>query len=227
MLQTGGDGLIQSMTVTLTSAQILTLHTTPVQVVPAPGAGKIIVVTGMAFVYKFGTQPYQSTQSDNFAGTYTGSDEDSVIPDVHDLIVGTVSGFDYESGSCQAASDILSGDDAQGIQVGFASNYNYGPIAVSNLAAPGSSYAIGDTGIVSSGVGDATYQVLTVDGGGGVETYEITFAGTNYSVGDLIDMTPGGAQPGVGTGFAITITAVALGDGTLKVTTYYTTIPVP
>lgn len=84
-----------------------------------------------------------------------------------------------------------------------------GLIATTTLATGGAGYAVGDTGIVLTGDDTATYQVLTVDGGGAVLTYSITAPGAAYVVEDGIATTPGGAQAGAGAGFTLNITAVA------------------
>ena len=49
---------VQTTTITITSAQILSLHTSPVQVVPAPGAGQILNPIAFTVQYKFATTPY-------------------------------------------------------------------------------------------------------------------------------------------------------------------------
>lgn len=59
----GGAGAVLSASVTLTHAQILTLPTTPVEVVPAPGAGLILSPVNM-LAYFHGTDPYT-----NYDGT--------------------------------------------------------------------------------------------------------------------------------------------------------------
>lgn len=57
-IATAADGAIKKAEVTLTSAQILALNTTPIDIVAAPGAGKAILpISGYAYV-DFGTAAY-------------------------------------------------------------------------------------------------------------------------------------------------------------------------
>ena len=51
-------GAIQYVDVTLTSAQILALHSTPITLIPAPAAGFAIQVDSVAASLKFGTTAY-------------------------------------------------------------------------------------------------------------------------------------------------------------------------
>lgn len=68
-LAQAGGGTVQTVTVTLTSAQILTLYSSPVQVVPAPGAGQILNPISFTLQYKFGTTAYVVAQQDiHFTG---------------------------------------------------------------------------------------------------------------------------------------------------------------
>jgi len=46
----------------LSSAQILNISTTPVEIIPAPGAGKFIKVLSIEWYYTFLTSAYSSTQ---------------------------------------------------------------------------------------------------------------------------------------------------------------------
>lgn len=58
--------VLQSVTMTLTSAQIKTLHSVPVTVVAAPGAGKYIEFVSAVTEVVFGTLQYQSGGTTNY-----------------------------------------------------------------------------------------------------------------------------------------------------------------
>ena len=49
---------------TVTSAQLLSLHTTPIVLVPAQGAGTVVLPTVASIIYFAGTTPYTITGSD-------------------------------------------------------------------------------------------------------------------------------------------------------------------
>lgn len=83
-----------------------------------------------------------------------------------------------------------------------------GAIIDSVLSAVGANYVVGDTGTINTGDGLATYEVLTVDIDGGVTTYELNLRGSGYAVSQGVTTAVGGAQPGIGTGFAIDIMAI-------------------
>ncbi len=53
-----GGGAVQSATVTLSSAQILSLHTTPITLVAAQGAGTLIVPIRITAYVDFNSTPY-------------------------------------------------------------------------------------------------------------------------------------------------------------------------
>jgi hypothetical protein len=54
-------GPVQTATVTLTSAQLRALHSTPVQLIPAPGSGQMVAPISVVFQYKAGASPYTIT----------------------------------------------------------------------------------------------------------------------------------------------------------------------
>jgi hypothetical protein len=212
---------------TLTAAQLLALSTTPVQLIATPGAGKLLIVLGMAFVFKAGANLYQVNGSDDLNIGYSSAISDTPIPTVSNLIANAPNGWAYFSGSEFVSGAWGPGDDNQGLFIKAANSYAVGPIVTTTLGAGGLGYAANDTGTISTGSGDATYQVLTVGAGGAVLTYSITAPGTRYAVANGVATATGGAQPGVGVGFTVNITAVQTGDGTLKVATYYQIFAVP
>ncbi len=58
----GGSSSVQTVKVSLSQSQILSLYTTPVELISAPGVGKYIKVLGIDGQLNFGTMPYSSTQ---------------------------------------------------------------------------------------------------------------------------------------------------------------------
>jgi len=61
----GPQGVALTSSVTLTSAQLLAINTTPVQLVPAPGAGLYIWPVAYAMEYLFGGTAYSSPAHTN------------------------------------------------------------------------------------------------------------------------------------------------------------------
>jgi hypothetical protein len=216
-----------SKTVILTAADILAQSTTPFELVPAPGAGMMIGVDKCAFVYRFGTRSFVFAAGAplvHYAGDATVGLVS--VTNLSNLLTGPLSGFVLEPSAMSAAVPILPGDDNKAVVIDGI-DLNAGPIATATLGAGGAGYAANDTGVITTGFGDATYKVLTVGGGGAVLTFSITAPGNAYTVGNGQATATGGAQPGVGAGFTVNITAVQKGDGTLKVVTYYQIVPVP
>ncbi len=86
-----------------------------------------------------------------------------------------------------------------------------GAINANSLFAGGSGYVVNDTGVIQGGNGTvATYTVNTVTAGA-VVTYAISGAGTGYTPMLGATTATGGAQPGSGTGFRISIASVTAG----------------
>lgn len=57
------EGLVQNKKITLTSAQILDLHNTPVELIPAPGVDKFIQVLSIYSYLDFNTTPYVTSNA--------------------------------------------------------------------------------------------------------------------------------------------------------------------
>jgi len=56
--QASGAGAVQTATVTLDSADIVSLHTTPVTIIPAQGAGTVIQLIAMTISMDYNSTPY-------------------------------------------------------------------------------------------------------------------------------------------------------------------------
>lgn len=74
----GESSGILKATVTLSSAQILALHTTPVTLVAAPGAGKTIDVHRVLLQFRFGTTQYATTDLTGIGLTFAGAGDMSL-----------------------------------------------------------------------------------------------------------------------------------------------------
>jgi hypothetical protein len=84
-----------------------------------------------------------------------------------------------------------------------------------SIGVGGSGYAVGDTGVLNviywdgQTVNDATYLVASVDGSGAVTSFTLTNGGSDYYYIETMPTLTGGAQPGSGTGFTVSILTVA------------------
>ena len=197
------------------------------EIAPAPGTGLALVPLAVVMRYNFNTTPYNQSGG----GASIGLD------------YGTTGGTtDIRPFSSDPVLNQTQSTDGVSTMLGFSENQSVdltnlplvvnvgglvaGPILTSSLNGGGIGYLPGDTGILSGDSGDATYQVLTVSAGG-VVTYAITSEGTSYYPSSTVSTSPGGAQPGIGTGFTINIGTVAQGDGDAVLTTVYAIVPSP
>ena len=219
-------GLLNSTT-TLTAAQIRALNTTPVTLVPAPGAGRIVAVDSQVYVYNFGTHAFDSQAIPALFTVYASAPLVSLLTLSQTTFTQASSQFSFANsvtGPPQFAQSVIVN---QPVQLLDQANYNAGPIITATLGVGGTGYVANDTGTIQQNNNDATYKVLTIGAGGAVLTFQITGNGTQYVPANGVATATGGAQPGVGTGFTVNITAVTVGDGTLRVVTYYQVVPVP
>lgn len=84
----GSDCCLLTIKVSLTAAQILASHTTPIQLIPSPGAGKFIQPITMTSNFKFNTSPYTDntvlrayigTVADNAVASVAISDSTTIL----------------------------------------------------------------------------------------------------------------------------------------------------
>lgn len=213
--------LLRAETV-LSTAQLATLNSAPVVLVPAPGANQVLVILGQALVYNFGTIPYYPVGGGADVATveYVASGT-ALNATVTPFLAGNYSEYAYTPGSTQGRFAFSDGVGS-GIQLISSTDYPHSGVGVADVAAPGLGYALGDTGTLTTGNGDATYIVTGVGALGIVTNVEITYPGTGYALGAGQATAIGPPQAGIGDGnLAITVTSLVNGDGTLKVITYY------
>lgn len=116
-------------------------------------------------------------------------------------------GWDYAVETFSGANGQITTFDLQG---------TLGLITALHTFSGGSGYVVGDTGTLdaqptSVGLG-ATYEVTAINGTGGVTAVNIVDAGHGFVVNDDLLLTPGGSQPGSGSGTTAKVQTVGVGD---------------
>jgi hypothetical protein len=107
-----GGGAVTSRTTTLTSAQLLDLANTPIQVVPAPGAGKLIVPISYTIKYNHVTTPYTIQGGSTMIVQYTNGL--GLGSNVIAFVANTLNGFfDSSASQVQVMGLNLSGVQSQ------------------------------------------------------------------------------------------------------------------
>ena len=70
MFAQGGDAAVQTAVVLLSSAQLQHLKGSPVQLVPAPGSGKVLNPISLVGQYKAGNAPYSRGEGGDFIAAF-------------------------------------------------------------------------------------------------------------------------------------------------------------
>ncbi len=218
---------VYSTTKVLRPAELLNLGVTPVQLTPTPGPGQVLVPGQIALVYNFNRFDFSASPSVNveIGATGTGVLHSSISgltgSGASTLIIPQLS---FDAGAVDFTAPYL-GQPLMLVLVGGA--FAAGGIETATIGAAGTGYAPGDTGTITTGDGNAHYQVLTVGGLGDVTSFLITAPGTGYAAGAGQATATGAPQAGIGINFTVNITKINDGDGTIKVTTLYQVIDVP
>lgn len=205
-----------SRVIALSSAQLLNLANTAVEMIPAPGLNKGIIVTEVLSTYNFNTLDYPSLTPVLIYGANESVSYNADIAPFLGLAESAVLNSTFEGNNFTKA---IAANAAVNLKYVGNDDLAAGPIATTTLDSGGSGYAPGDTGGISAGDSDATFIVDTVDGGGAVLSYTIASAGTGYSVSSGVGTTvnTGGGD----SSFTLNITAVQTGDGTGTIEVFY------
>jgi hypothetical protein len=230
-------GLLQSNTVTVSSAQLLS--NSPIVLVPAAGSGMVVFPVAIRIKLAFGTVAYAARDSGPYLwwGSNTGQFISFGTLDTtarpFDVLFASITSAFYVSG--------LSAWNSMNMNAGFPPSaydnnpivlqeeqtftLNCGPVLTAVATVPGTGYLVGNQVQPGSplgiGNGDAVLTVSSVNGGGGITGLTITDPGSANDAG-LGNRTSN--ITGSGSGARIT-TTVQSGDSTLLVTTWYTVAP--
>jgi hypothetical protein len=239
--QSGTCECIKQVTVTLGAADLAVLDTVPFELVATQGSlANALLIDPINFLFVLslngatmpvpgGTVGIYWTDSSNvqcsdcgdgLAGVFAGPDEMSIRVAPYISALGALQvPATYDATTQSVTPLVLQATAPFTIPDG-------GAIASATLAAGGAGYAVNDTGTINTGDGLATYLITQV-AAGVVVTVTITSFGTAYQIAAGVTTTPGGAQPGVGAGFTLDITALdySVVDIELAVTVLYNLKP--
>jgi hypothetical protein len=222
--------------VKLTSSQLKNLASTPIQLVAAPGANKLLHIVNAAFAYLRGTVGY--TDAPNGYQLDVQYDDNIGLGFSVGVINMLTDGYTSSSSYYRAINASPNNPLATLVNraLRLAIPFPSGALATIDLAggSGGTGYAVGDTGTLSNGSagGTVTYTVTSVDGSGAVTGLTIVPGGSGYVIGTQSNGVNAGSQPGSGSGLYVipatlgTLDELTGGDGELIVTVYYDTIDV-
>lgn len=215
-------GILYQVRTVISAAQLRTLNTAPVEVAPAPGAGRAIVSFYMVGEFVPVTYPY--SQPDNaviVASVYVDPSKNQFSANYKALLQSAAATY---QGTANADLNPLLTASAANLPLLLKLNADLtgGQIAASTRNAGGTGYAVNDTGTIDPGNnGSAAYKVLTLGADNAVSTYQITDPGNGYVVTDALDTD----SSGIGTGFKVNVTGINKGDGRLITTVLYAVVP--
>lgn len=227
----GGDvdpsaAVIRKITTVIAKEQMAALHSAPAELVPAPGAGKMIVFLNAILQYKVGASIPDVVSPrdlylrfDPFGVSIGVAEFPGYDPNSTQNAVGVLAFENSEFNKVSLENLALTlADDNQDIPV-------YGPVSSApSVAAVGVDYAPGDTFGLGQGLNSVGAQgvVDTVDGSGGLLTYHLTDGGHSYTTGygDLMSTS------GIGSGATLSIVVDEIETGSASVTVWYDLVDV-
>ncbi len=203
--------------VVISAAALQASFATSIQIVPAPGPGKMIIPIAFATELSAG-----APQSTGKCGVVYAADEASFVSNGTESqavvnLGGTSNG--YRQAASAAAAYLPYENDALMLIADGALTDTYGGIGAYTITAGGTGYAVGDT--LRIGDTGARLTVATISEGGVVTGLTVTNTGSGCTISETPVATT--ALTGSGnTGLTLTISGLATPTVTATVTTFYT-----
>lgn len=211
-----GLSVIEEVSVELSASNLNHLFSAPVELVAAPGAGKVAVPLWGIMKYSVGSHTYYTGPNYDHPMVMVGSavylqelfDIDSLADNIKKCFF--TQPVDPDNHPFLPENSAIKLGNSLGGSPG-ADLIAYGDVTACSLSAGGAGYSIGDTGTWNFGFSGGAYTVTGVDGGGAVTSF--TFAGLNgVRVGDIAttNVTTGGGDGN----FSAHVDTVIPGNGT-------------
>lgn len=228
---------IARSSVRLQAAELLTLFSAPTVLVPAPGAGFMVLLHAVSYEWNPGVIAYAAIVGNTFGAiAYNGDFTLATVvknffvePDGLDGITpllgyGVITSLPGVPTHGAIATALVENQPLM-VTADIGDPSPVGPITTATLADGGTGYANGDTGTIAGSVlsGTAATYIVTGVALGVVTDFDVVTPGAaEYdTVSNPLTTTPGGAQPGGGSGFTVNVTAIPPADGDLYLTASY------
>ena len=201
--------------VSLTADDIRTASDSELELLPAPGVGRVVQLLAVTVATTAGSIPFElASVSSSYSGDATNLFDVPILigqayDNVASILLETELAFDYPLVENKAILLVGATSDATGA------------VATSEVDDPGLGYEAEDTFTLINGV---TGVVDTVGALGVVETYHLTANGSAILPAATLTQT---ATSGVGTGLTLTVLTITLANGTARVYVEFQVLPLP
>jgi hypothetical protein len=167
----GGTQEVQKTAFTLSEADLLALDSTPINVIPAPGAGKLLVPVAVSFLFPAtGTAYYGG----DFVFDIVGADDASFHLNTAGLL--SQPGRTFWQGARDGVSDD-SDCTNQPLRLRTFGSWNSGPITAAEIVDGGVDYHVGDLVSTNTDITRPVIRVSAVNGMGSVTALVVDSAG--------------------------------------------------